>query len=269
MRKTPRLFPRLLLGTLLLLPALGSPQAQAETSQEKGLRLVQEADKQDFGYVDLTAQLEMVLTNRQGDSSSRKIRIKMKEVADDGDMSLSVFDTPADVKGTVMLTHSHAVKPDDQWMFLPAVKRVKRIASRNKSGPFMGSEFAFEDLASQEVAKYTYNYLRDEVIDGRDSWVIERRPAYAYSGYTRQEVWLDKVRLQPNQVIYYDRKNDLLKTQTFSGYQQYLGRYWRPSLMLMVNHQTHKQTTLSWLDYRFKNGFSDREFHKDGMQRTR
>ena len=95
----------------------------------------------------------MTLKNRAGKTSRRIIRIKTLESKGDGDKSLSLFDEPADVKGTSMLTYSHGLKPDDQWLYLPALKRVKRINSRNKSGPFMGSEFAFEDLGSQEVEK--------------------------------------------------------------------------------------------------------------------
>ena len=78
-----------------------------------------------------------------------------------------VFDEPRDVKGTAMLTYSHILEPDEQWMFLPALKRVKRISSVNKSGPFMGSEFAFEDFSGQEVGKYSYLWLRDEACGDR------------------------------------------------------------------------------------------------------
>jgi len=93
----------------------------------------------------------MTLRNRAGKESLRNVRIKNLEVDGDGDKSLSIFDEPADVKGTTSLTWSHSDKPDDQWLYLPALKRVKRISSKNKSGPFMGSEFAFEDIGSQEV----------------------------------------------------------------------------------------------------------------------
>ncbi|HIN59600.1 MAG TPA: outer membrane lipoprotein-sorting protein, partial [Gammaproteobacteria bacterium] len=73
------------------------------------------------------------------------------EVAGDGDKSLTIFSYPADIKGTVFLSHTHPTRPDEQWLYLPALKRIKRISSSNKSGPFMGSEFAYEDLASQEI----------------------------------------------------------------------------------------------------------------------
>ena len=83
----------------------------------------------------MTADMKMILKNRAGNTSVRTIRTKTLEVSGDGDKSLSIFDEPADVKGTAMLTYSHGLEPDDQWLYLPAIKRVKRISSRNKSGP--------------------------------------------------------------------------------------------------------------------------------------
>ena len=187
----------------------------------------------------------------------------------DGDKSLTVFDHPRDVKGTAFLSYSHATRPDDQWLYLPALKRVKRIASKNKSGPFMGSEFAYEDLSSQEVAKYSYRFLREEELDGRPTFVIERYPQYEHSGYTRQVVWIDQEMYQPLKIEFYDRKNSLLKTLTVSGYRQYLGRYWRPDRMDMVNHQTGKSTTLLWSNYRFRTGLTDRDFDRNALKRAR
>ena len=134
----------------------------AETPEEKGLAIAIAADKRDSGFVDQIANMIMILRNRKGQESTRYIRSRTLEVEGDGDKFLSIFDKPADVKHTAVLTYSHGLKPDDQWLYLPALKRVKRINSRNKSGPFIGSEFAFEDLGSQEVEKYTYIYLRDE-----------------------------------------------------------------------------------------------------------
>ncbi len=259
-----------MLAALLGLTTLTATVAMAETAEEKGLRIAQEADAYDKGFGDFTADMEMILTNRKGDTSTRKIRSRTLEVEGDGDKTMSIFDEPADVRGTAMLTYTHGLKPDDQWLYLPALKRVKRIASRNKSGPFMGSEFAFEDLGSQEVEKYTYKYLRDEKCgDGWDCYVVERRPAYKYSGYTRQIVWGDKETFRIAKVEFYDRKNSLLKTLTFSGYQQYLDHYWRPDEMFMENHQTGKTTRLKWTNYRFKTGLKDKDFKKNKLQSLR
>jgi hypothetical protein len=254
---------------LLFLLGFSSSLASAATPAEKGHAIAVEADSRDKGFGDSTAGMDMVLRNRQGDESRRELRVRTLEVDGDGDKSLSIFDAPADVKGTAFLTYSHITGLDDQWLYLPSLKRVKRISSKNKSGPFMGSEFAYEDIASDEVEKYTYLYLRDEALAGMDCFVIERRPVDPNSGYTRQVVWIDKQEYRPQQVVYYDRKNALLKTLTFHEYRQYLDRFWRAQRMEMVNHQTGKSTTLSWGDYRFRNGLTDRDFDQNSLRRAR
>ncbi len=241
----------------------------AETAEEQGLAIAVEADKRDEGFGDSTANMIMELRNKQGDTSTRYIRIKTLEVIGDGDKSMSIFDEPADVKGTAFLTFSHAIKPDEQWLYLPALKRVKRINSKNKSGPFMGSEFAYEDIASQEVEKYTYKYLRDEALNGIDCYVIERYPAYEHSGYTRQVAWINKAEYRPEKVVFYDRKNTLLKTLTYDGYRQYLDKFWRAEQMFMENHQTGKSTELTWSDYQFRTGLKNRDFNKNSLKRAK
>jgi hypothetical protein len=211
----------------------------------------------------------MVLRNRHGEESRREIRSKVLETKDDGDKSLIVFDEPKDVAGTALLTYTHKTGDDDRWLYLPALKRVKRIASSNKSGPFMGSEFAYEDLGSQEVEKYTYRYLRDETLDGQEVFVFERYPKDAESGYTRNVIWMDKAEYRPLKIEFYDRKKSLLKTLTFAEYAQYLGKYWRPGKLDMVNHQTGKSTTLLFKDYKFRNGFRDRDFDQNSLRSAR
>ncbi|MCK5359544.1 MAG: outer membrane lipoprotein-sorting protein [Gammaproteobacteria bacterium] len=254
---------------LALLSLFISPSAWALSAEEKGLKIAQKADELDTGWGDQMQTLEMILRNKQGKESSRQIRGRSLEVIGDGDKSMSIFDTPADVKGTAFLSFTHVNKPDDQWLYLPALKRVKRIASKNKSGPFMGSEFAFEDMSSQEVDKYTYKWLRDEKLDGKDVYVIERVPVDKHSGYTRQIVWGDKVIDHPVKVEFYDRKNSLLKTLIFIGYKQYLDKFWRPDQMHMVNHQNGKSTLLKFSDYSFNNGLTDRDFDRNSLKRAR
>ena len=257
------------------LPARLYPSAPAGvawddlSAEAKGLAIAHETDHRDRGFGDSQAELTMVLRNRQGEESLRQLRVRTLEVQGDGDKSMVVFDAPPDVRGTALLTHSYATKPDDQWLYLPALRRVKRIASRNQSGPFMGSEFAYEDFAPQELEKYSYKYLRDENCAGRQCFVLERYPVDPYSGYTRQVLWVDQEEYRSWKVDFFDRKNDLLKTLTFDEYRQYLGRHWRAHEMEMVNHQTGKSTQLSWGDYQFGAGFTDRDFDQATLRRIR
>ncbi|NQY27007.1 MAG: outer membrane lipoprotein-sorting protein [Piscirickettsiaceae bacterium] len=254
--------------TLVLLLIL-SPMIYAETAEEKGLKIITEVDGRDQGWQDSLADMLMTLRNRNGKESIREIRVKTLEVIGDGDKGLTVFNQPRDVKGTAFLTYSHALEPDEQWIFLPALKRIKRISSSNKSGPFMGSEFSYEDISSFEVAKYSYVYLRDETLDGQDCFVLELRPQYKYSGYTKSQIWIDKEQYRPQKIDFYDRKDALLKIQRFTDYQQYLGQYWRAHTMTMVNQQNGKSTTLTWTNYQFQTGLTDKDFEKNDLKRQR
>lgn len=241
----------------------------AETAEERGLAIATEADSRDQGYVDSTANMKMILRNRAGKESVRNVRIKNLEVEGDGDKSLSIFDEPADVKGTTSLTWSHSNKADEQWLYLPALKRVKRISSKNKSGPFMGSEFAFEDIGSQEVDKYTYKYLRDEDLDSTATFVSERYPVDKNSGYTKQVVWIEQERYLVLKVEFYDRKGSLLKTLVSSDYKQFLDKFWRPHTLEMVNNQSGKSTTLVFSDYQFQSGLTSSDFSKNALKKQR
>ncbi len=239
------------------------------SAEEKGLAIAQESDSRNLGWNDSQTAMTMTLRNKQGDESRRELRLKSLEVQGDGDKSMTVFDSPKDVKGTGLMSYSHITKSDDQWLYLPALKRIKRISSKNKSGPFMGSEFAFEDLSSFEVDKYEYKYLGEEKANGLDSYKSEMIPVYKHSGYSKIVVWLDKKEFRIQKMDFYDRKKSLLKTQVFEDYKIYLGKYWRAHKNLMTNHQTGKSTTLEFSDYKFQTGLKASQFSKNALKRIR
>ena len=242
----------------------------AESPEEKGRAIVMEADRRDQGFGDTVAEMVMILRNRNGQESRRKMTNKVLEVPEDGDKSLSIFHTPRDIRGTALLTFSHKQGDDEQWLYLPALKRVKRINSRNKSGSFVGSEFSYEDISGQEIEEYTYKYLRDENLDGHACTVSEYYPLDAEnSGYSRQIVWRDKDEYRVRKVDFYDRKNSLLKTLSIKKYQQYEKKYWRAGEMQMVNHRSGKSTVLLYSEYRFRTGLKDSDFNKNSLKRAR
>ena len=250
--------------------ALSPVRAWAQTPEEKGLAVAEEADRRDLGWHDNETAMKMVLRNRNGDESVRELRRQAFENTEDGrgDKSIIVFDSPRDISGTALLSHTKTLEPDDQWLYLPALRRVKRISSANKSGPFVGSEFAFEDLVSQEVDKYTYRWLRDEPCGDTECFVVERYPQYENSGYTRQVVWYDKDEYRVQRIDFYDRKDVLLKTLIYHGYQQYLGEYWRADRMLMENHQNGKSTELLFEQWEFRVGLKENAFTPSRLRRA-
>jgi outer membrane lipoprotein-sorting protein len=228
-------------------------------ADDRGLEIATQADRRDTGFGDFSADLTMTLFGNRGETNVRRMRARVLET-ERGDKRLILFDEPGDVRGTAVLTHTHADGGDDQWLFLPALKRVKRIASDNKAGPFMGSEFAYEDLTAQELARYQYQYLREEKCDGGQCYVIERVPTDAQSGYRRQLVWIDGEELRAWRVEYYDRKDALLKVLTLGKYELYKDRYWRARTMTMENVQTGKRTVLDWSNYVFGSGLTEAAF---------
>jgi hypothetical protein len=253
----------------LSLTLVGNVSLALTLAEQKGLDISVEAKKRDLGWQDSTADMMMVLRNQQGQESIREIKMKSLEVQNDGDKSLTIFNKPRDVKGTAFLSFSHPVEADDQWLFLPALKRVKRISSRNKSGPFMGSEFAFEDLSSFEVEKYTYKFLAEEKLNNVNMFKVEQYPVDENSGYTRRVVWLDMKEYRVHKIDFYDRKDSLLKTLSFTDYKQYLTKHWRADKQEMINHQNGKSTELQWSNYMFKTGLADSDFNRNSLKRAR
>ncbi len=262
-------FNKVIITTLMVLFTASNP-AYSQNDEEKGLEIAIAADQRDTGWKHVSAEMEMTLRNRAGKESTRKITNRQFEMTGDGDKNLSLFREPKDVEGTAMLTFTHGLDPDDQWLYLPALKRVKRISSKNKSGPFMGSEFAFEDLGSQEIDKYKYRYMGEEPCgEGYQCHVIERIPQYENSGYKRHVSWIDTQEYRNIKVDYYDRKDSLLKTLEMSGFQEYTGGFWRADRFEMTNHQTGKSTTLLWKEYDFESPMDENDFNQNALKRLR
>lgn len=233
-----------------------------------GLSIAKLVKQQQSGFVGYTAQMKMILKSGNHERV-RILRLKTREIKDDGEQSLAIFDSPADVKGTVFLIHSHIHKDDSQWIYLPSLKRVKRIAARNKTSPFMGSEFTYEDLASQEVEKFTYQYAGETTLNGQENFVVERFPRYSHSGYKKQIIWVEKERNLITKTEYYDKRGKLKKTLVASDFKLYKNRFWRPHHMKMHNHQSEKTSILKWENYDFNIVLKPQDFARTAMSRQR
>ena len=259
-----------LLAAALMLP-FATP---ANASDEKGLAIATEVDNRDKGWGDVTVEGEMVLKNKAGNESVRKFRSTILEANDssEGDRSIIIFSQPRDVRGTALLTHSK-IEPDDdaQWIFLPAVKRVKRISSSNRTGKFVSSEFSYEDLGSEEVADNKHIWLENAACAHESTLTcaaVESRPKNKRSGYSKRVSFIDLDEYRVHQIDFYNRRGDLEKSLKFQDYKQYEGRFWRAHTMLMDNKQTGKSTRLSWTDYSFRQGLTERDFTPQGLPKA-
>lgn len=257
-----------LTASLVLLP---STAIFAQTEEQKGFDISARSDRSDRNFGNSQVKIHMVLRNAAGNEASRSLVLKTLEMPNEsiGDKSIIIFDSPADISGTAMLSHAKILDADNQWLYLPALKRIKRISSVNKSGPFVGSEFAFEDLTASELNKYKYKYIGSESCGLLQCDMVERYPLYEHSGYTRQMVWIDQDVYQIRKIMFYERRGDLLKTLIMDKYKKYEGNIWRAHQYIMKNHQTNKSTSLFYSDYKFKINLTNKDFRKDVLRRIR
>lgn len=258
-----------LLATTAIAPLFG-PVKAASDAEARGLAIAQEAERRDAGWRDSQATMTMLLKDRRGQTRKRTLRIWMLEKPGNaGDKTVTIFDSPPDMKGTIFAAHAVAGRDDRLWLYLPALKRVKRISSSNKTGAFFGSEFAYEDIAAQEIGKFAYRYLGNKPCGGTTCFVVERRPAYANSGYSALVTYFDTAEYRVQRIEYLDKRGKLMKVLTFSGYRKYAGRHWRPKTLVMDNRKTGKTTVLTYGDYRFGTGLTDAQFDPNGLRNLR
>ena len=258
---------RLFLPVLALCASLG--MATAQTAADKGQQIARQTDAAASGFGDFTVEGEMILETAGGATSERRFALKtLEENGGRASKSLLVFDWPGDIRGTSLLTHASDSAQDAQWLYLPSVGRVKKISGSGRSGSFVGSEFAYEDMVEQDVSSYSHVWLKDEPCPngGGQCHVVQRTPRYS-SGYSQQVVWIDAAAFRYQAIQYYNRRGQLNKTLTLGGYREYNGRFWRPSRMTMVNHLTGKRTVLDWKNYRFNVGLQQGEFTRQAMTR--
>ncbi|MFT7681745.1 MAG: outer membrane lipoprotein-sorting protein [Moritella dasanensis] len=250
---------------------------------DKGKALAQLVDDRDLGYQDSVANMVMTITNSSGKSTIRKLELKLLETEGNngGDKSLMKFSFPADIRGTALLTHPSVDSDDSQWLYLPSINRTKRISSRNKSGSFIGSEFSFEDLSDKSVDDFTYQYLGEQncefsIIDtiAKTNKTISgqcdklaRVPNDKHSGYSKQELLIDKEAQRIIAIDYYDVKGSLLKQMFSYNFRLYDGKYWRPDKIAVQNNQSGKSTALEYESITFGNKLTSSKFTRNALKK--
>jgi outer membrane lipoprotein-sorting protein len=241
------------------------------SAEDKGRAIAAELDARNAGYRDLTGEVEMVLRDPSGSEAKRRFSIKVLEQPDPavGDYSLIVFDNPTDVKGTALLSHGKASGEDDQWLYLPALGRVKRISSANRTGSFVGSEFAYEDLTGNDTAKSSWRLLGQKACGKLSCLELEATPKDSGSGYSRRVLTVDDGEFRILSVDFFDRKGARIKTLAYDGYKKVNDRYWRAQAWTMKNHQSGKTTSLTFTSMRMGTGLRAADFSSEKLRSAR
>jgi hypothetical protein len=206
----------------------------------------------------------MLLVDKDGGKEKRQVKRSAKEVGPDLHRYLVVFLAPADINGTALLTWEQKERENDQWLYLPAQKKMQRIAKGSKKNYFMGTDFTYEDMEPEDLDNFNYTILRTENLkqDGTVSecYVIEAVPANdekkRESGYSKRIMWIEKPHLYTLKIEFYDRRGRLQKIQTNHVMENVSGTVWRAKKTLM-NHLEREHKTLTGITARQINGDVD------------
>lgn len=213
---------------------------------------------------DMQGELSMTLINRQGEQRVRELSQYVKNTPG-ADKKIMFFRTPADVKGTSFMNWSYTNgKDDDQWIYLPALNRTKRISSDGKGDYFMGSDFTYDDLGDRHPDEDSHQLLREEIVQGKACYVVESKPKEEDYMYSKIISWIMKDNLIGLKREFYDENGDLLKTLTIHKYDQVDG-YWTILRTEMKNVQKNHKTVMEFTNVQFNQGIPDSRFTERSM----
>jgi outer membrane lipoprotein-sorting protein len=250
-----------LLLLFTLLPVLAVAQ-----DKPSGLDIIQKVYDRPTGE-DQEGMLTMTLINSRVDQRVRKIKQFIKEFGKD-EKKIMFFMSPADVRNTSFMNWSYdeAGRDDDQWIYLPALKKVKRISSDSKSDYFMGSDFTYDDLGDRHPTDDTHKLLREEQIDGEDCYVVESIPKEEEYMYSRTVTWIIKDKWIGLKKEFYDEDDEHLKTLSVKKYEK-IKDYWIITHSDMHNVQKDHKTDMLLEDLKIDVGVPNSKFTERIMKR--
>ncbi len=216
---------------------------------------------------DMEATLTMILINSNGDKRVRKIKQYIRDFGK-VEKKIMFFVEPADVKNTSFMNWSYddPNKDDDQWIYLPALKKVKRISSDSKGDYFMGSDFTYDDLGNRKPEEDNHKILREEKYRGEDCYVIESTPKDPDYMYSKTITWVIKGKWIGLKREFYDEDGEYLKTLNVKKYEKING-VWVLTEVEMDNAQTNHKTIMKLSDIKINSGIPARMFTERMMKR--
>lgn len=196
------------------------------------------------------ATLRMRITNARGATRDREI-VQYSVDTPEGDKKIMFFENPADVRGTSFMTWSwDDGRDDDQWIYLPAIKRVKRIASDGKNDSFMGSDFTYDDLGDRHPSEDTHALIGEETVDGLAAYIVESVPVVKNPAYAKAITRIHKDNWVGIRKDYYDSAGKVIKTLIVDKREKIDG-FWVVTDMTMKDLNRGSSTRITMDDVRF------------------
>ena len=258
-----------------LLAALVASVIPLGASAEPSANQIAKRSLQAFYYAggDMRVRVSMSLINKEGKKRHRELTMLRKNIGASGDQRYFVFfHKPAEVKGMTFMVWKYPAKEDDRWIFLPAVKMVRRVAASDKRSSFVGSDFTYEDVSGRDVGDETHKLLRSADLGGRPCFVLESRPKGGAT-YARRVSWIDKTRWLPLHEDYFDARGGKVREFSVEGVKQ-IGGHWTVTKRTMKNLQTGHRSVAVFKDVSYdvglkKNVFTEHSLRNPPRRRVR
>ena len=214
--------------------------------------------------------LDMLLKDKKGRKKKRAIKRYTLKGSNGQHKIRIAFLSPRDIKGLGLLTWEHEGAADDQWLYLPALRKVKRIASDNKQKPFAGTDFSYEDLQPEDMTVHEYKLVGEEEAASQACYVVEAFPSTDAerkdSGYSKRKFWVRKDIFFAVKIEYYDKKGRHVKVQTQKGEENVAGTVWRSKYTTMRDLKKKHETLLRAKKRELNKGLSSSQFTERALK---
>jgi len=216
----------------------------------------------------------MIIYDDKGRKRVRKTKQATK-LFDNGKTEKKIikFISPADVKGTGLLTYDYEIKDDDMWLFMPALRKTRRIVSSEKAKSFMGSEFSYADITPPNLDDFKYKLLKEEKIFDEQCWVIQQTPINQDKedeyGFSKKIVYISKNSNVIRKAVLYDYDNEIFKVLTTKNIKllDKKNKKYRASYLEMNNKQNGRKSILKIDKIQFNPKVKDKYFTTEYLER--
>lgn len=252
---------------LAFVPAAGASESAAPDSTS-ARQIVEHADRANTPAA-MIETARMVITGEGGKTFERRLRIWSKR-KEGGDLELMRFLSPDEIRGAGLLTHEHRGQDDEQWFYLPATRKIRRIAGADRRNRFMGTEFLYEDLQGYHPEDYTYRMLASESVDGEACHVIEAIPRVEKadrSAYSREVLWIGARTAALRKAVMYDEDGKKLKELAASDVREVQPGVYLPDRIAIRNVQNGRATSIETIERELPDELSDAVFSQRALRR--
>jgi len=211
--------------------------------------------------------MEMVSTlkiiSASGEERVRTLSTATRKFGNESKMMMKFLE-PADVRGTTLLVFDYENKDDDLWIYMPALRKTRRIVSSEKGKNFMGSEFTNADMSKPNIDEFNYKILGDETVDGKQYWKIEStcktETQEEQYGFSKRVTYIEKTNYLAYKIEYYDLSGELLRVESINNYKKQSNGSYFAFNMEMKNVQNKRRSVMTIDKFQLGSNLSEAQF---------